>query len=648
MRYILLFIISCFFSINIFGTHIIGGDIHVEWTSANTYNIKLRLYRDDVNGLPTATMPTSVSVGVYQIGTNSQTAILTLPRTSLTYVNLGDPCYTPDQNVVHIEEGIFELSSVTIPNYSQGYYLQYENCCRNAVIDNLSVPDSYGISLYAEIPDPSIGQNSTPDFGIYPADAYLCVNNVKNFNFPVTESDGDSLVFSLVNPLDGQTVGGATLPGSGAYPYYPSCVWAPGYSLGNICGGSPAMSIDPITGVITAAPNQIGNFVFAVRVEEYRNGVKLGESRRELQYASLPCTVNNVPQIETPDTVIAFINGDSTCFDVRTYDSDNSVDLYLQISSNEFDVSGNYIQADFHSQSNNTQPCDFTLNMTDSWGDGWDGSGVDVMINGAVVVSNATITGASGSQTFPVSNGDVLSTSWNSSPTALFDTECSYNIQNNNGTIVGTGDYINNISNVIVSTCQSGLTNLDYYSDWNNSGNDITFPTLDSINGFVHGIGEIPMRFCWTPGCYDILQDYEMSIKAYSIGCAGADTSYKDVYISVQVPEGEAEAIPTVFTPNGDNNNDIYQLKGEYDECFDTLTIKIYNRWGQLVFESFDSFFEWDGKDIGGKNCPPGSYYVMVYGKSTGTYGSFGSKYVNGYREPQYLELDNFTIQLFR
>ena len=186
MRYILLFIISCFFSINIFGTHIIGGDIHVEWTSANTYKVKLRLYRDDVNGSPTATMPTSVSVGVYQIGTNSQTAILTLPRTSLTYVNLGDPCYTPDQNVVHIEEGIFELSSVTIPNYSQGYYLQYENCCRNAVIDNLSVPDSYGISLYAEIPDPSIGQNSTPDFGIYPADAYLCVNNVKNFNFPVT------------------------------------------------------------------------------------------------------------------------------------------------------------------------------------------------------------------------------------------------------------------------------------------------------------------------------------------------------------------------------------------------------------------------------------------------------------------------------
>ena len=86
MRYILLFIISSLFSTNVFGTHIIGGDIHVQWTSANTYNVKLRLYRDDVNGSATATMPTSVTIGVYQIGTNLQTTILTLPRTSFKFL----------------------------------------------------------------------------------------------------------------------------------------------------------------------------------------------------------------------------------------------------------------------------------------------------------------------------------------------------------------------------------------------------------------------------------------------------------------------------------------------------------------------------------------------------------------------------------
>ena len=38
-------------------------------------------------------------------------------------------------------------------------------------------------------------------------------------------------------------------------------------------------------------------FVFCVRVEEYRNGVKLGEVRRDVQYASLGCQVANPPQI---------------------------------------------------------------------------------------------------------------------------------------------------------------------------------------------------------------------------------------------------------------------------------------------------------------------------------------------------------------
>jgi gliding motility-associated-like protein len=657
MRYLLLFIIISLFSTNVFGTHIIGGDIHVQWTSANTYNVKLKLYRDDVNGSISATMPNSVTIGIYQIGTNFQTTVLTLPRTSLTYVNLGDPCYTPDQNVVHIEEGIFELGSVNIPNYSQGYYLQYENCCRNAVIDNLSNPSSYGISLYAEIPDPSIGQNSTPDFGIYPADAYLCVNNVKNFNFPVTESDGDSLVFSLVTPLDGQSVGGATLPGSGAYPYYSSCVWAPGYNLNNICGGSPGMSINPTTGVITAAPNQIGNFVFAVRVEEYRNGVKLGESRRELQYASLPCTVNNPPLFDLNDNVEVYVN-DSICIDILVYDSDTASDLYVQLNSNEFDISGTYINPTDTSYSSTVNSgCDYSFNLSDSYGDGWNGATVDVNVNGSVFASavtgadmgGLTNAGPCGTVSIPVSNGNIISlTNWVS---GTYDSEISWNITDINGSIVASGIFGDSPS-VNVSSCTGSTTNTvttSQYLNWNGvSGTNLEFNQLDTVNSFTHGIEKVPYRFCWTPGCYDLLQDFDISITAYSIGCAGADTSYKDLHISVQVPEGEAESIPTVFTPNGDNNNDTYQLKGEYDPCFDTLSIKIYNRWGQLVFESFDSFFEWNGKDIKGKDCDPGTYFVMIYGSITGTYGSFGSQYVNGYREPQYLELDNFTIQLFR
>ena len=89
---------------------------------------------------------------------------------------------------------------------------------------NLATPTSDGITIFAIIPDPGLGQNSTPDFGNYPSDAYFCVNNIKQFTFPVTDPDGDSLVYSLVAPLDEAPASGVgtcsnSAPGSGAYPF---------------------------------------------------------------------------------------------------------------------------------------------------------------------------------------------------------------------------------------------------------------------------------------------------------------------------------------------------------------------------------------------------------------------------------------------
>ena len=160
------------------------------------------------------------------------------------------------------------------------------------MIENLLTPASDGISILAMIPDPALGQNSTPDFGSYPNDAYFCVNNVILFTWPVTDPDGDYLVFSLVPPLNDGTNpnNGNSAPGSGPYPFYPTCTYAPGYNQFNPIGGSPQMSIDPISGEITASPSIFGYFVFTVRVEEFRNGIKIGEVRRMLNINPTLCS----------------------------------------------------------------------------------------------------------------------------------------------------------------------------------------------------------------------------------------------------------------------------------------------------------------------------------------------------------------------
>ena len=72
-------------------------------------------------------------------------------------------------------------------------------------------------------------------------------------------------------------------------------------------------------------------------------------------------------------------------------------------------------------------------------------------------------------------------------------------------------------------------------------------------------------------------------------GCSGKDTItvvQKTCYIGLY--------IPTAFTPNGDNLND--QFKAQVYGMTIAFRMRVYNRWGELVFETSDPLRGWDGK----------------------------------------------------
>lgn len=60
----------------------------------------------------------------------------------------------------------------------------------------------------------------------------------------------------------------------------------------------------------------------------------------------------------------------------------------------------------------------------------------------------------------------------------------------------------------------------------------------------------------------------------------------------VEVGCGYLLELPNAFTPNGDGVNDVFELLG-YD--FELIYFRIYNRWGELVFETIDPTAGWDG-----------------------------------------------------
>jgi len=52
---------------------------------------------------------------------------------------------------------------------------------------------------------------------------------------------------------------------------------------------------------------------------------------------------------------------------------------------------------------------------------------------------------------------------------------------------------------------------------------------------------------------------------------------------------------PNTFSPNGDGANDVLKIYYNEKGCIATLHLMIYDRWGELVFETFDKNFAWDG-----------------------------------------------------
>jgi hypothetical protein len=190
---------------------------------------------------------------------------------------------------------------------SQGYYISYLTRNRNGGINNVVDPLNTGYTFYLEFPPLSTTgkylNNSSPSFGPINGE-YMCVNEPFTYPFGGSDPDGDELRYSLITPLNhknGNGSGGTSNIVSSAP--YPTINFQSGFSATNAIPGNPAMSVDAETGLLSGRPSQTGLFVFAVLIEEYRNGQKIGEVRRDFQLLVVDC-----PPVTAPDPT-AYIKG---------------------------------------------------------------------------------------------------------------------------------------------------------------------------------------------------------------------------------------------------------------------------------------------------------------------------------------------------
>lgn len=114
--------------------------------------------------------------------------------------------------------------------------------------------------------------------------------------------------------------------------------------------------------------------------------------------------------------------------------------------------------------------------------------------------------------------------------------------------------------------------------------------------------------------CISICSDAQVSVsrKYRVIAYKTGQPQVFSISNEVEIIPAMTLYIPNTFTPNGDGLNDTFGVAGEAIKDF---KMQIFNRWGQLIYESSNANERWDGT-YGGQKVPMGTYVYKVTASS--------------------------------
>ena len=349
----------------------------------------------------------------------------------------------------------------------------------------------------------------------------------------------------------------------------------------------------------------------------------------------------------------------------------NSIAQQSGVSQGSYNInnlnSGNYTLT----ISNNTvSNCDTTINLTVSAGNPTYSSLIDTIIcNGSSVSINGfsySAANPTGSQLFSSINGcdstiNII-VSELSAITGTFDTilcfgesliinGTTYDGVNNNGTeilsaangcdstlnitIIENAEIAFNIDTTICKNDTFNLNNIVYDSN-NTTGNQIfnavngcdsivyinlTFLPIPNVGSnfsdstvciddtiLIYGTGA--NSYIWNNNVIDsepVISPDEGTYFVVGTDSLNCTNSFQFDLSLEYCQEFELDTV-NIFTPNNDGINDVFQMSGT---SFETISMKIFNRWGQMIYENNEGI-GWNGYLASGINAKPGTYFYIV------------------------------------
>ncbi len=334
----LIITIFIFFCNRAGATHIFGGDLLYKHVSGNTYEITLTIY-GDCSGNAFPNLVNSVpEIKIFRNNVLNQT--ISLFQTSNSNVEVTPVC--PEK----IDSTACKIPGSSIPGITQFTYTRnvslppaanwrivFEGelgvisgtrsaAGRSTAITNIAVGSGGSLMFLEATLNNLNGPNSSPQYTTIPTPFY-CINVEQEYNQGASDPDNDSLDFSL-------TPGLITSTNSVTYI-------APFTGQQPLAVAANAFNYNNINGQMTFTPNLIQNALVVNKVEEYKDGVLVGTSMREMTFIVLN-NCNNKPPTGLLDTntvtgarvdfsdknQVNVCIGDNVSFKVPVTDGDNN------------------------------------------------------------------------------------------------------------------------------------------------------------------------------------------------------------------------------------------------------------------------------------------------------------------------------------
>lgn len=304
---IILFLFVGFIKVG-FTMHLKGGWIQYEYLSTNTSN-QTNKYRITVRQYISCTsrggqIDEKVVLGFFDGWTNAfiKKEYVAMTSTESPNVTTFDPCISnPPIGLVCYRIDTY-TAEFDLPISANGYTLAVQRCCRIDGIVNLNNSADFGITYSNKIPGTINGidysKNNSPSF-LMRDTVVLCHNTPFTFNFSATDADGDSLTYVFCNGLTGgyndpdidNPNPKAAVPDPPSKPPYTSISYAQTFAGAFPLGSQVKINLK--TGLISGiAPNTTGDYVIAVCVNEYRKGVLIGITKKEIHVNIADCELS--------------------------------------------------------------------------------------------------------------------------------------------------------------------------------------------------------------------------------------------------------------------------------------------------------------------------------------------------------------------